>query len=499
MPRSSHGTVPQFKDPVDYAQARARLADAGFTGRGITERLRVETVPTAGVLNHPLYLWRTRGGDALDTFIRLFLLYSEVPERAAREALRPAALETWLGAALLRRVEGDHVAANVRMLPYGDFIIVTDRPPRTEDQIPADFVMSVGAATITLADATIRRPSRRTLDLGCGCGTLGLLAARHSAVVYGLDRNARAVGYTRFNALLNGLENVRAVEGNLFEPVADLKGGFDLIVCNPPFVISPESRYLYRDSGMRGDEICRTIVRQAPQYLSDGGYCQMLCNWAHIAGQDWKEHLASWFEGIGCDAWVVGFETRDVAAYAQTWVRQSQQSPQLFEEWMAYYQQNGIEAVSLGLITLRRKVGRRNWVRIEDGRPADLSGDVVATGFAAREFLETADDDALMATCLHVAPDVRLDQRCSPQDGAWRVIESTLCRTTGDGHRGNADPFIAKLIAGCNGHRSLAELAGELAAGLGRARSEVAPAVLGVVRQLILQGFLLPADDPTLP
>ena len=499
MPTASHGTVPRFKEPAEYAQARARLADAGFTGRGITERLRVETVPTAGVLNHPLYLWRTRGGDPLDWFIRLFLLYSEVPEDAARDALRPAALETWIDAGLLQPVEGGGVAANVRMLPYGDLVIVTDRPPRTEGEIPADFVMSVGAATTTLADATIRRPSRRTLDLGCGCGTLGLLAARHSAEVYGLDRNARAVEYTRFNALLNGLENVRALEGNLFEPVGELEGGFDLIVCNPPFVISPESRYLYRDSGMRGDEICRTIVRQAPKYLSEGGYCQMLCNWAHISGQSWRDHLPSWFEGGGCDAWVARFETWDVAAYAQTWVRQSQQSPQLFEEWMAYYQQNGIEAVSLGLITLRRKSARQNWVRIEDGRPADLSGDIVATGFAARDLLETTDDPALMATRLCVAPDVRLDQRCSPQDATWRVIESTLCRTTGAAHRGNADPYIAKLIAGCTGDRTLAELVGELAAGLGRAPADVAPAALGVVRQLILQGFLLPRDDPTSP
>src|SRR5687768_14253390 len=95
MPTPTDGAVPCFVDPADYVRARARLADADFTGRGITRRLEVATVPTANVLNHPLYLWRTRGGDALDTFIRLFLLYADVPTEAARVSLRPMELDAW--------------------------------------------------------------------------------------------------------------------------------------------------------------------------------------------------------------------------------------------------------------------------------------------------------------------------------------------------------------------------------------------------------------------
>ena len=496
MAATTAGTVPRFADPADYPGARARLADAGFTGQGITRRLMVASVPTAGVLNHPLYLWRTRGGDALDTFIRLFLLYSAVPAAAAREALAPMELQTWIEAGLLRPVEGsDDVEAAVRMLPYGPLVIVTDRPPRTEAEVPPDFVMSVGAATITLANATIRNDFRgRTLDLGCGCGTLGLLAAGHSREVLALDRNPRAVRFTEFNAALNGLANVRALEGNLFEPVADLAHGFGLIVCNPPFIISPESRYLYRDSGMRGDQICRTVVRGAPQYLAEAGFAQVLCNWAHLSGEDWEEHVSSWFDGSGCDAWVMRFETTDVAAYADAWVREGKGQRE-FEQWMAYYRQNRIEAVSLGLITMRRRSGR-NWVRIEDAaKPARAIGTDVYDGMFARDFVEQADDEELMGTPLWAAPDTRIEQRLELAEGSWRVGESALYREGGMAPRGEADLYVASLIARCDGRRTLGELVIELAAELGRPKEAVAPAALGVVRQLILQGFLAPAQS----
>lgn len=499
MSTATAGRVPRFSDPADAARARQSLADAGFTGGGITARLKVSTVPTAGVLNHPLYLWRTRGGDALDTFIRLFLLYSTVPADAVREALRPVALESWVDAGLLRPVDGsDVVAATVRMLPYGDLVVVTDRPPRTEAEIPADFVMSVGAATITLANCTIRRPSRRTLDLGCGCGTLGLLAADHSDEVYALDMNGRAVEYTSFNAAFNGLTNIRALQGNLFEPAGGLANSFDLIVCNPPFVISPESRYLYRDSGMRGDEICRAVATQAPHYLADGGYCQMLCNWAHVRGEDWKQHITSWLEGRGCDAWVMRYETRDAAVYADTWVRQSE--PGQFDEWMRYYEREGIEAVSLGLINLRRAPGRRNWVQFDDApKPDRPVGDDVERGFVLRQFLDGADDAGLLAAKLRVNHDVRLEQESQPHKAAWRPKESTLYRTSATAPRASADPYVLRLIAGCNGQRPLGEIIGTIAASLGRSSSDVTPAMLPIVRQLVLEGFLLPADAATLP
>src|SRR5207237_10152812 len=113
---------------------------------------------------------------------------------------------------------------------------------------------------------------------------------------------------------------------------------FDLAVGNLPFVISPDARYLYCQAGRRGDELCREVVRAAPAFLREGGCCQLLSDVAHVAGEDYRGRLAGWFEGTGCDAWVLTALTTDAAAYAAHWLRETE-GPDLraaadrFESW----------------------------------------------------------------------------------------------------------------------------------------------------------------------
>jgi len=76
------------------------------------------------------------------------------------------------------------------------------------------------------------------LDLGCGCGIQALYLATHAGRVVATDLSSRACALTQFNAALNeAVIDVR--EGSLFEPVEGET--FDLIVTNPPFVITPDS------------------------------------------------------------------------------------------------------------------------------------------------------------------------------------------------------------------------------------------------------------------
>ena len=497
---SATGAVPHFDEEADYAACRETLLAAGYTAPGVCKRLGVEQVPAVGGTNNPLFRWRTRGGDRLDTLIRLFITGVSVAADAAREAIRPVELEKWIDAGLLAPsgAEGE-VIATVRLVPYADLYFANDLNPRSVAEVRSDYVMGVGAATITLANATVRRPVGSTLDLGSGCGTLALLASRHSREVVALDRNPRAVEFARFNTKLNGVGNISHVEGSLFEPVAGRR--FDLVVTNPPFVISPESRYLFRDSGMRGDEICRTIIRQAPAHLAEGGMCQMLCNWAHLRGQDWREHLAGWFEGSGCDAWVIRSETQDAATYADVWIRQTERhelekSPKIFDDWMGYYDRIGIEAVSAGLICMRRASGRANWVHIEDAPPRMIGpvGEDVAKGFELRTFL-AGGDEALLSAKLRVDGHVRMEQQCEPAPDGWRIVSSSIYRTAGFAHRGNCDPYIAKFLSTCTGERTTRELIESMAREVGRTPAELTPPVLGVLRQLVREGFLGPAAE----
>ena len=152
-------------------------------------------------------------------------------------------------------------------------------------------------------------PSPRVLDLGTGCGIVALLAASHSEQVCAVDLNPRAVSFALFNSRLNGLGNVTCLQGDRFEPVRGQR--FDLILCNPPFVISPSRTIVCRDSGEEEDAFCRKLARQAPMFLNENGYFQMIFQWVERAGEDWREVLTRWFSDTGCDVWVLGLQTAD--------------------------------------------------------------------------------------------------------------------------------------------------------------------------------------------
>ncbi len=134
-------------------------------------------------------------------------------------------------------------------------------------------------------------------------------------------------------------------------------------------MIAPAVRYLFADSGVRGDEFCRRLVGLAPSFLEEGGYCQVMANWAHRRrASRGRSPLAGWFEGSGCDVLVWGAETQDASSYAITWIQQTEADylpgcRELYDTWMSYYEREGIEAVTYGLIAMRRSPGHRNWVR----------------------------------------------------------------------------------------------------------------------------------------
>ena len=289
-------------DPQRLAALRKVLATAGFDPQGILQAIGATDSVAIRESDLLLLMQRTAAGTPLDTLIRLFLI--DVPVNAARlaEAIAPMVPAEWEEMGLIAVRDGRAIA-KIRLFPYQDMVIAYDVPRRLLTEDGGDYVVGVGGSSITLANLTIRNSCSRALDLGTGCGIQAFLATKHCNTVVATDRNPRAVALAAFNAKLNGFPGVELREGDLFEPVAGMT--FDLIISNPPFVISPESRYVYRDSGMAGDEICRKIVREAPEYLSEGGFCQILCNWAEYGEADWKERLKSWFEGSGCDVLVM--------------------------------------------------------------------------------------------------------------------------------------------------------------------------------------------------
>ena len=501
MPDPTHHNAPlQFDEPDGVERLRELLDRVEFNDTRIAELLGIEGARSVSELDLPTLLRRTDDDTPLCTLIRLFLIGAEIDLETFERAIAPMQPRQWVKAELVEICD-DSVRATLRLMPFRQYVMAFDLPSRIESDQREDYVMGIGSSSLTLSNLTVRRPCEAALDLGTGCGFQGLLAADHSRRVTAVDTNPRAIHVARFNARLNGLSNVECRQGDLFDPAAGEQ--FDLVVSNPPFVISPERRYIYRDAGLHGDEITRKIVRQVPDYLCQGGFCQILCNWAHVAGEDWKQRLAGWFDETGCDAWVMRSHEMEAAEYAAKWIQHTEhddarQYRRRFDQWTAYYRQERIEAMSSGLITMRRRRGDRNWFRTDDGprRVLGPAGGSVVRGFELRDFLETVSDDRrLMQQRLRISPEVRLQQSLQPCAKGWSVAESELQLSRGLAYSGKVDPYLVGLLARCDGEHRLGELLGELSASLEEDVSEVAGAVCPVVRRLVQRGFLLPEGD----
>ena len=111
--------------------------------------------------------------------------------------------------------------------------------------------------TELLLEAIEVGPRASILDLGCGYGVIGIVAAHLSegGHVILTDVNERAVALTRANIAANEIRNAEVRIGDVYAPVDDLV--FDHILCNPPI--------------RAGREIVDRIIAEAPAHLLDDG------------------------------------------------------------------------------------------------------------------------------------------------------------------------------------------------------------------------------------
>ena len=387
--------------------------------------------------------------------------------------------------------DGGRLIPKVMLTPCEGFLFAADPAHTLESPEAADMVLWPNPSTRLLEMFTIRRPSAATLDLGAGCGILAILSAGHSRQVVATDLNPRATEFARFNVWLNGVTNVECLTGDTFEPVAGRT--FDLIVSNPPFFVTPLTGQIYCENTMELDDYCRALIRAAPAYLNEGGYLEIALEWVRVKGQDWQDRLTEWLRDTGCDAWVLRSYMRSAAAYAGERIgRMMPYSPlsanQRFEDWMAYYRARGVEDVQGGILAMRRRSGR-NWIRIEEVGSLDPTqpfGESVVELFANQDRLETDRSvDEMLAWKPRVPADVRIDQQLQLEAGEWRPCSMQLRRPGGLPTSMALDAQVAGFLRGCDGTRTIEELAREMAAEVKVDSEQVRQRCCAVVRKLV--------------
>ena len=431
--------------------------------------------------------------------------------------------------------------------------LVTGRP------LAPDHVLGIGGAGLTLAGLTPRTPVRTALDLGCGCGIQTLYLLRHAQHVVATDISARALAFTAFNTALAGITadvDAATVDaatvadapvdldaagasgsavgtarlelrlGSLLQPVAG--GRFDLIVSNPPFVLTPPT---VREAGLplmeyrdAGGPILPTLVAGLGKHLEPGGSAVMLGNWEHLhassgrgdapdsasdlatdstidpgaAVSSWRNAVAAWIPE-GLDAWVIEREVQDPVEYAAMWLRDGGLTPERdaagFEAalgaWVGDFEARGVEGIGFGyLIVHRPQRPREPWHLLEEVTTTGqgVLGPHIADVLAVRERLAGLDDDAVAALHPILAPDVTEERHFIP--GAAEPTVILLRQGGGLGRTIRASTAVAALAGVADGELSVGQIASAVAALTGEDAVGLRAEMIEATRRLLAGGFL---------
>lgn len=488
---------------LDAARANElanRLAEADYAYEAVASRLgehglhglaRNSTVPADRVL----------GGDddPQAVLIRCFAL--QRPVAAAR-------LRNLIGAVVdseLIDTDGDQARAAIEIRPYAwqtaeanhEGWLASDLTPTLDGVLAAprpDFVLGLSPASITLAQLTMRDPVGSALDLGTGCGIQALHLAGHSDQVVATDLNPRAIALTRLTAGLNRI-NVDIREGSLYEPVGTDR--FDLIVTNPPYVMSPPDgqRLTYREGSHTADNLTRAVVTGAPARLNPGGVLQVLGNWAITADQPWQDRLTDWVEPTGCDALVLQRESLDPFEYIEIWLADaglvgSPDYQRRYTEWVDYFDSLGIVGVGMGWLALYRTERDVPTITIEDW-PHQVHQPLGAAFAAFPEAAATAaaSDSTLLSTRFTLNSDVT--QEALGRPGAADPEHVVLRQRSRFGRAVEVDTALAAVLGACDGDLPLGVLIEAVASLLELEPADLITDLLPRLRRLLADGYLL--------
>ncbi|MBZ2197302.1 methyltransferase [Ruania sp. N2-46] len=453
--------------------------------------------------------------DPAAALLRLFILGDEVTVAEATGALPHLGVEGAAGLGLLTAAgtaPEDRVTARVDLRPVdtsgGGLWLAADLGEATTgDAVGAEHVLGLGGASRTLAELTVRTPVGRALDLGTGSGIQALNLAGFAQSVVGTDISAAALAFAAFNATLNNCA-VDLRRGSMLEPVAGEQ--FDLVVSNPPFVITPRATegaaqametYTYRDGGRRGDDLVRDLITGVGAVLAPGGTAQFLANWEVHRGEGAFDRVQQWLADSGLDGWVIQREYADPAEYAETWLRDGGITPDRdaaawqrgYTAWLDDFEARGVDAVGFGYVTLHKpqRPAAQPWHRCEEitGTLAPTLGPTIAATLAAKDRLAHLEDERLADQRLRVAGDVTEERHYTPGQVDPQVI--VLRQGGGLARTVRAGTALAAVVGASDGELTVGQIASGVAVLTDTRPADILADVLPDVRGLILDGLLL--------
>lgn len=424
-----------FANPASLLEHAALLSsllvEAGYTGE-LTGTIAAAGGPPTG---------DEYSETSSDTLLAALYLHGRSVARASlQEDIGSLRLAQLLSAGLLVVEAGGAVRSPVQVYPLklhrggsaetaAPLLLCTDWDVASVGDERRDAVMPIGVDSLTLAlglsPAAVA--GRSVLDVCCGSGVLGLVAARLGAArVLCTDVSLRAVCFARFNAALNGFAEacVTAAQGDGYEPAlaraaGAMAGGgggggcdvggdaarYDVILSNPPFVAVPTSlrlehaTALYVSGGDDGADIVRLLVRGAAEVLAASGLLLIVAQLANISSAHETLH-AQMHASVGATRLTVVYDDRHTQQRRAYAAGRARDLPGVTTSaYAAALAEAGVETMGFGVVVAQRLGG-------------GAGGSCHDSGGGARSLrLQTAGGTAATATML-VGRGREMLQRC---------------------------------------------------------------------------------------
>ena len=451
--------------PAQFARVREIFVRTGFEETPLCARAGVQSIH-----DFPRPDQRTAFKDVSDAqslFVSLFLDGDQVLRGVVESVLPEADCKLLEDLGLVHAVsdEPSLYTATIAIYPIEELYIASDRRfsfESTSEMPPSDVVFSpITRETQRFLRLMPRESCDHALDLCTGTGIAGLIAAaRFARRVTLVDIAERSVRFARFNVALNGLANVRVVQGDVYSAL----GGehFDLIIAHPPYVPALETEFVFRDAGEDGEHVTRQMVAGLATHLARGGQFFCECMLTDREGATLEQRLRTMLaessdefdvvvvQGRGLDP--LHFFADQAKAGYTPFERLSQMSDTL--------QRLQIQQLVFCSLLFQRRTSDRPVITTRRAlSPLTSAADLQ---WVLRWMVGTANWDAaqarrLLASRPRTLPHTELRSRSMLHDGQWSVDECQLVTLAPFAVEAACPNWYATLLQFCDGRMTARE------------------------------------------
>jgi methylase of polypeptide subunit release factors len=451
--------------PEQFSRVRELFVRSGFEEAPICARAGIESIHDLPVLAD-----RSVFKDVIDAqtlFVRLFMDCDAVPWAMVRALLSNSDLRALEALGLLHDAPGDRdeCLTTVALYPIQELFIASDRRhgfDSTGAVPPSDLVFSpMTRETYRFLRLMPRESCNHLLDLGAGTGIAGLVAASQFARrVTLVDIAARSVRFAEFNVALNGLSNVRVLQGDVYEPVAGEQ--FDVIVAHPPYVPALENEFVFRDAGEDGEQITRKVIEGIADHLQPGGQLYCECMLTDREGTTLEERVRGMLgEASGqFDVVIAQGRTSHPFHFLADQARAGYARFEGLARWSEVLSRLRIEALVFVSLLIQRRANERPVITTRRAlSPLTSAADMqwVLRWLVATAGWDMTDSRRLLSSKPRTLPRTELRSRSTLQDGQWSVEECQLVTLAPFAVEAACPNWYATLLQFCDGRMTARE------------------------------------------